>query len=265
MWFLYVLHCNAASFYTGVTNDVSRRLSEHQAGKGARYTRAHLPVELVAVWRFPDRSAAQRGEAKFKKLSRMGKEAWIEGRWPFLKAPFAFEFFDAQPTHHFCPRCGGALVLHAVEKIYIPRCTICGRQHYANAKPCAGLLILRDHQVLLVRRKMAPYRGYWDIPGGFLEERELPQVGALREAREETGLDVDVLDFLGFYMDDYDFQEERYAILNIYFVGTAEGKPQAGDDAEECAWFPLEALPDKIAFDHEPLVLADLQRWVKEQ
>ena len=63
-------------------------------------------------------------------------------------------------------------------------------------------------------------------------------------------------------MDDYLFQGERSTTLNIYFVAEAGGDPSVGDDADAFAWFPPDALPENIAFDHVLQVLADLQRRV---
>ena len=72
-YWVYILRCGDGSLYTGSTNDVARRLSAHQRGKGAKYTRSHLPVELVYREELPDRSAALRREAALKRLSRTEK------------------------------------------------------------------------------------------------------------------------------------------------------------------------------------------------
>ncbi len=203
-----------------------------------------------------------RAEAAFKKLRRRAKQMYIETRKPFAGAPFAFDVLDDPHPHHFCPRCGGPLeaqVLSEGETMQV--CTVCGRQHYRNAKPCAGVLMLREDRVLLVHRKHEPFQGYWDIPGGFMRPDELPRAGAVREAREETGLTVRILDLLGFYLDHYDYQSERYPILNIYFVAEADGEPVAGDDADDYGWFSLDALPEQLAFAHTSQVLADLKTW----
>ena len=69
-WFFYVLSCCDKSLYTGVTTDVERRLKEHNAAKGAKYTRSRLPVILLYFREMPNRSIAQKKEYKFKKLSR---------------------------------------------------------------------------------------------------------------------------------------------------------------------------------------------------
>jgi putative endonuclease len=89
VWYLYVLACGDGSLYTGITNDLVRRVGEHQAGRGGRYTRAHLPVEPVAAWAFPDRSEATSAEAAFKRLRRDAKLERVRGRLPFSGAVFA--------------------------------------------------------------------------------------------------------------------------------------------------------------------------------
>ncbi len=83
-WHLYVLRCADGSLYAGVTTDLERRLSEHNAGpRGARYTRARRPVCMLHSWEMQDRSAATRAEVAFKKLSRKTKLAVIAGDHPF--------------------------------------------------------------------------------------------------------------------------------------------------------------------------------------
>ena len=77
-WYVYMLRCGDGSLYTGYTDDVERRLAVHQSGKGGRYTRSHLPVELAYREQLPDKSAALRREAALKRLSRQEKLALIE-------------------------------------------------------------------------------------------------------------------------------------------------------------------------------------------
>jgi putative endonuclease len=76
-WLLYVLRCRDGSYYCGITNDMDRRLAQHNAGTGARYTRGRGPVELLRTWRHPDRSSASKAEFAFKALTRSEKEARI--------------------------------------------------------------------------------------------------------------------------------------------------------------------------------------------
>lgn len=76
---VYILQCGDGSLYTGWTNALEARVRAHQAGHGAKYTRAHLPVRLVYREQLPDRSAALRREAAIKRMARAGKLALIAG------------------------------------------------------------------------------------------------------------------------------------------------------------------------------------------
>jgi putative endonuclease len=76
-WWVYLLRCADGSLYAGATNDLARRLETHGRGKGARYTRSRLPVELAWTVRAADRSAALRREAALKRLSRPEKLALV--------------------------------------------------------------------------------------------------------------------------------------------------------------------------------------------
>ena len=82
MWHVYLLRCGDGSLYAGATNDLARRVAQHAAGKGARYTRSHLPV--VLAWSEParGRGAALRREAALKRLSRTAKLALVAAHPP---------------------------------------------------------------------------------------------------------------------------------------------------------------------------------------
>ncbi|RBI64627.1 GIY-YIG nuclease family protein [halophilic archaeon] len=75
---VYVVECSDGSFYTGYTTDVERRVAEHDAGEGAKYTRGRTPVELVHAERFETRSAAMSREHEIKQLRRREKERLVE-------------------------------------------------------------------------------------------------------------------------------------------------------------------------------------------
>jgi len=75
--YVYLLRCSGGSLYCGWTFDVDRRLAAHRSGRGARYTRRRLPIELVAVIELPDESSARREEARIKRLSRAEKLALV--------------------------------------------------------------------------------------------------------------------------------------------------------------------------------------------
>jgi putative endonuclease len=79
LWFLYVVRCADDTLYTGITNDLERRLAEHNAGRGARYTKSRRPVTMLAAWRFDDggRARAMQAEQHFKRLGRGRKLALV--------------------------------------------------------------------------------------------------------------------------------------------------------------------------------------------
>ncbi|HEY3299401.1 MAG TPA: GIY-YIG nuclease family protein [Methylophilaceae bacterium] len=72
-WYLYLLECVGGSYYAGITNDLTARFNAHQQGKGARYTRAFPPLQILAAKSYPDRSSASVAEAKLKRLARAKK------------------------------------------------------------------------------------------------------------------------------------------------------------------------------------------------
>jgi 8-oxo-dGTP diphosphatase len=156
----------------------------------------------------------------------------------------------------WCPRCreelrGDELRLH---------CGACGFVCYASSKATAGALVEdAAGRLLLARRAHDPFKGRWDIPGGFLEEGEHPLDGMRRELREETGLEVEPGEFVGVWMDRYGGDSTAHATLNLYWTAhVLGGEPNAADDVDELRWFEPGELPglDELAFENVPLVLA---------
>lgn len=76
-WFLYLLECRNGALYAGITNDVARRYAAHARGRGARYTRANPPVQLVGCRPFPDKSAAAKAERSIRRLRPQQKREFI--------------------------------------------------------------------------------------------------------------------------------------------------------------------------------------------
>ena len=118
-------------------------------------------------------------------------------------------------------------------------------------------------QVLLVRRKYQPYRGYWALPGGYVNANEQASAAAKRELTEETGLRQVALKPIGFF--DTPGRDPRgwtISVVHLGFVGPAKLKClRPGDDAAEVAFFPLRSRT-KLAFDHAD-ILRYAARWIK--
>jgi ADP-ribose pyrophosphatase YjhB (NUDIX family) len=156
----------------------------------------------------------------------------------------------------FCPRCAAPIRREAGRA----ECGACGFVAYANSAPTVSAVVADEQgRVLLARRAVEPQLGKWDLPGGFLEEGEEPLAGLRRELREESGLEVEPLSFLGAWVDRYGDGEGAIATLNLYWLARVAGSPQAADDVAEFRWFAADELPE-LAFRVNALVLEAWQR-----
>jgi len=106
-------------------------------------------------------------------------------------------------------------------------------------------------EVLLVQRGIPPYKGYWALPGGFIEPKEAAEDAAARETKEETGLQIRITRILGVYSSPT--RDPRHTIAIAFFGKVIGGKLKGGDDAADARWFPLSKLP-KLAFDHAQML-----------
>ena len=160
--------------------------------------------------------------------------------------------------YRFCPRCGSSLEKRFTEGRDRLVCTRCGFVFYQNPLPAAAVILERDHKVLLVKRKFEPRAGAWTLPAGFIEQGEGPEACAIREATEETNLDIRLGGLFGVYsgMDD-----PRQHVLLVVYRGIIEGgEMRPGDDAEEAGFFTYQALPKDIAFESHRQILHALRR-----
>jgi len=103
----------------------------------------------------------------------------------------------------------------------------------------------KEH-VVLIRRKNPPHG--WAIPGGFVDVGETVEQAAVREALEETTLNVTLQELLGVYSDPR--RDPRGHTVSVVFLADAEGMPRGADDAREARIFEISALPMPLAFDH---------------
>ena len=130
---------------------------------------------------------------------------------------------------------------------------------YPRPMLTADCVVLRNNEVLLIRRGNEPFRGCWALPGGFMEMDETIEHCAVRELQEETGLQVAEADLrlIGVYSTPGRDPRGR-TVTAAYLVRLVSGEPKAGDDAAEVRWWPLANLPS-LAFDHAEII-TDAQR-----
>lgn len=115
----------------------------------------------------------------------------------------------------------------------------------------ADALLIEGNKVLLIRRGNEPFKGKWAIPGGFLEENETLEECCVREAKEETNLEVRVVKLLGIFSKPS--RDPRKTVGAVFICERVSGEIRGGDDAAEAKWFPLDKLPE-MAFDHREIL-----------
>ncbi|MFL5273213.1 MAG: NUDIX domain-containing protein [Anaeromyxobacteraceae bacterium] len=129
---------------------------------------------------------------------------------------------------------------------------------HRNPVPTVDVVILLPgDRVVLIERKNPPPG--WAIPGGFVDEGESLAAAAAREAREETGLAVALVEQFHVYSDPR--RDPRKHTVSTVFIARAEGEPTGADDALRAEAFPWTALPAPLAFDHAE-ILGDVRRYL---
>lgn len=121
---------------------------------------------------------------------------------------------------------------------------------YRNPLPTVDVIIEVEGGIVLIERKNPPHG--WAIPGGFVEYGESVEACAVREAREETSLDIRLNDLL--YVYSRPDRDPRHHTLTTVFIATADGMPIAADDAKAAGVFSAQTLPKPLVFDHSEIL-----------
>ena len=108
-----------------------------------------------------------------------------------------------------------------------------------------------EGRILLVRRGSDPYEGYWALPGGFVEVGETLETAAVREAGEETGLEVEIVRLVGVYSDP-GRDPRGHNVSCAYLARARDGEPSAATDAVEASF--LDPSTVELAFDHKKII-----------
>jgi ADP-ribose pyrophosphatase YjhB (NUDIX family) len=149
-------------------------------------------------------------------------------------------------TYRFCPVCGAPLdsrVLRLGEPARLV-CAVaaCGFVFYLDPKLAVGTVIAdAQGRVVLIRRAIEPGYGLWVFPGGYVDRGEEVTLAAIREAREESGLDVRLGDLLGVYS-----YAGRIPVIIVYRATPIGGTLEVDEEGLEARWF----TPDEIPWDH---------------
>jgi 8-oxo-dGTP diphosphatase len=122
--------------------------------------------------------------------------------------------------------------------------------NHGNPIPTVDIIIELNGGIVLVKRKNPPEG--WALPGGFVDYGETLETAAIREAKEETDLDIKLIRQVHTYSDPQ--RDRRHHTITTVFLAEARGTAIAGDDAEEVAIFRKDELPQKMAFDHKEIL-----------
>jgi ADP-ribose pyrophosphatase YjhB (NUDIX family) len=155
----------------------------------------------------------------------------------------------------FCPACGAATALRTLKPGDPPRavCGGCSKVHYTGPRLAAGAVCTLGGRIVLVRRSIEPGYGLWVYPGGFVDIGESPRDAAVREAREEAGVDLRLGGLLGVYHN-----AERAVVVVVYTGEVVKGAPTARDEALEARLFARREIPwDELAFSSTREALRD--------
>lgn len=157
--------------------------------------------------------------------------------------------------YRFCPRCGGTLASRILRAADPPRlaCQACGFVLFIDPKVATGAVFNLDGGVLLVRRAIEPSYGKWVFPGGYVDRGESLECAAIREVKEECGLDVCLTRLLGVYS-----YAGNPVILIVYVGEVMGGAIQVDDEGLEARCFSPQEIPwNHLAFPTTGEVLRD--------
>ncbi|MGJ3238116.1 MAG: GNAT family N-acetyltransferase [Anaerolineae bacterium] len=145
------------------------------------------------------------------------------------------------PSLTFCPICGETLTTREEGGRLRPACDQCGYVHYLNPVPGVGMLIEIDGGIVLIQRRNPPHQGEWTLPSGFVEADESAQEAAIREAAEETGLQVEIIELAN--INSFPEGPPVSGIMIFYRMRPIGGQLQAGDDAADVRVFYPDEMP----------------------
>jgi len=145
--------------------------------------------------------------------------------------------FDVGPggAFRYCPKCAAAAMRVISAKLL--RCEACGFELFMNpAASVAGVIVDRHGQMIVLIRGKEPGKGGWDLPGGFVDPGETAEEALRREIREEVGLEVTAMQYLGSWPNIYEYGGVRYRTLDLGFMceaaGTEHAKPMDSEIAQ---------------------------------
>ena len=152
---------------------------------------------------------------------------------------------------NFCQRCGEGLEERQIEGMLRPQCPACHSVVFLDPKVAAVALVIDGDGLVMVKRGVEPQYGKWAFPSGYVDRGEVVEAAAVREVREETGLDVGLDGLVGVYS-----LEGNPVVLVVYSAHITGGEVAVGHDALAVQTFRLDDLPP-MPFPHDEQILKD--------
>ncbi|MEO0599067.1 MAG: NUDIX hydrolase, partial [Chloroflexota bacterium] len=165
------------------------------------------------------------------------------------------------PDPTYCPICSTELIQREEGGRLRPACDNCGYVHYVNPVPGVGMLIEMDGGLVLIKRGHPPHKGEWTLPSGFVEADESAEEAAIREAEEETGLKVEIIELAN--INSFPEGPPVSGIMIFYRMRPVGGTLQAGDDAVDVHVFQPEDLPLPPFRTHREMVAEWLEAYTE--
>ncbi|MCP4429064.1 MAG: NUDIX hydrolase [Chloroflexi bacterium] len=160
---------------------------------------------------------------------------------------------EGNEVYRFCPFCGTRLGMKEVDFRERPSCSQCHFIHYKNPAPGVSVFAVKEEQVLLGERKNDFGVGKWALPSGYIEFDEDFLTAAIREVKEETGLDAAIQAIIHV---ESGFVSPRFHFFTVYLLAEiVSGELKAGDDATAVAWFPLSGPLPEMAFEPDVTII----------
>ncbi len=227
-------------------------LADYLTRKGLSFREAHKVVGSIVA--YAEQNSKRLEELSIDELKKFSEHITSD----VIDILHYKKAIDSRKSYGGTAKDNVAKVIEEIEKelekkegntIECPRCGYPVKV-YKNPVPTVDIIITTGDKIVLIRRKNEPLG--WAIPGGFIDFGESAENAAIREAKEETGLDVELTGLLGVYSDPK--RDPRTHTISTVFLAKAQGTPKADDDALDIGLFDKDNLPEEIVFDHKKIL-----------
>jgi NAD+ diphosphatase len=171
-------------------------------------------------------------------------------------------------SFRFCPYCGEQYNNDQIDSQH-KHCEQCDKWVFENLKATGSAVIIENNKLLLVKRGIDPFKGKWDVPGGFSEPQEHPEQTTLREVKEELGVEAKIVKLWNVYSPiPYTYQGYTQHNCDLYYqVKLLSTDIHVGDDAVGYEWFDLNNLPDleDVAFISGKKLIQELRSGTSKE